>query len=193
MFSVLLAAWVGCSCGAHRVLPTLSSSQAEAHVSQDHAEHHTKGAQDGDEGQIDHLHVLRRQQEEWWSVVLSGGVLRWRTVGRSWQRYSGAVSRLTRWRGQIKVDGYIVGHNSDLDVVLYSVTCVEAALVLPGLDDQQAIRPGSEARVEIVALHLGTVQRPQRRRQVRTELALQQDVITNPHRAAPLDNTWNIN
>lgn len=182
-----LAARVRCGCGTQRVFPSLVCPQAEAHVSKHNSEDHTKPTEDGDEGQIHGFHVLGGQQEEWLRPVGWGMLSTWycgNKVPRS----------LCGWRKrQIQANCYIVRCYGNFNVVLNCVAGVEAALVLPGLDDQQAIRPCPEAGVEVVALHLATVQGPKWSRQVRVELALQQHVIADPNRTAPLGHIWKIN
>lgn len=89
---------------------------------------------------------------------------------------------------QVQLDGDIVGNYCNLYTVFNAVAGVQATLVLPGIDDQQAICAGSKTRVEVVPLHLSAVQHPEGRRQIGAELALQQHVITNPHRAVPVNN-----
>lgn len=190
-----LGAWVCCRGGTQWVLPSVAHSQAESHVDKDHSKNHTNASEDGDEGQVHGLHVSGRQQvwvgeertKRSWQ-----GLLRWGTLGWCWQGNKEAAGRLNRWRrGWIQADSYIVGYYGDPNIVFNSVTDVETALLLSGFDDQQAVRAGSEARVEVVALNLAVIQSPEGRGQVGAELTLQQHVITHPHRAAPLDHIWN--
>lgn len=190
---VLLTTLVGRSRSPYWVLSSLAYSQTEAHIDKNHCENHAQASEDSDEGEVDGLHVPGGEQiwvwekraQQWWLAPLCLGMLTGASDGGK------AMSWINgRWRVQVQPDGDIVGNYCNLYTVFNAVAGVQAALVLPGIDDQQAICAGSKTRVEVIPLHLSAVQHPEGRRQIGAELALQQHVITDPHWAVPVNNIW---